>query len=174
MTNGSDTSRYRRLLVTTIAFAALAAIAIAALLVNIFEHKQEARNPFYRVVELNDTIDDPAIWGKDFPMQYDLYLRTVDQERTRYGGSEALPHSPTQADPRTVVSRSKLEQDDRRKEMWAGYAFSLDYREKRGHAYMLEEHTATGRQQANPPGHCLNCHDSNVDIYKTLVYGDYF
>ena len=118
MTNGSDTSRYRRLLVTTIAFAALAAIAIAALLVNIFEHKQEARNPFYRVVELNDTIDDPAIWGKDFPMQYDLYLRTVDQERTRYGGSEALPHSPTQADPRTVdVERTAL-WADRGGERW--------------------------------------------------------
>ena len=67
------------------------------LLVNIVEHKQEARNPFYRVVELNDTIDDPATWGKNFPMQYDLYLRTVDMRRTRYGGSEAEPRSPTEA-----------------------------------------------------------------------------
>ena len=91
----SGGSGNRRLFYTAIGFAALAAIAIAALLVNIFEHKQEARNPFYRVVELNDTIEDPAIWGQNFPMQYDLYLRTVDQERTRYGGSEALPHSPT-------------------------------------------------------------------------------
>src|SRR5436853_3747320 len=160
MANGSDTSRYRRLLVTTIAFAALAAIAIAALLVNIFEHKQEARNPFYRVVELNDTIDDPAIWGKDFPMQYDLYLRTVDQERTRYGGSEALPHSPTQADPRTVVSRSKLEQDDRLEEMWAGYALSHDYRDKPGQDYRHEELTSSGRQEAKPPGTGLHCRAS--------------
>src|ERR1035441_9753716 len=86
----------RRLLFITAGMAAVAAVAVAALLVNIVEHKQEAKNPFYRVVELNDTIDDPAVWGKDFPMQYDLYLRTVDMERTRYGGSEALPHSPTQ------------------------------------------------------------------------------
>src|ERR1700745_2881207 len=93
----------RRLLYSTMALAALAAVAITALLVNIFEHKQQARNPFYRVVELNDTIEDPAIWGKDFPMQYDLYLRTVDQQRTRYGGSEALPHSPTQGDPRVSL-----------------------------------------------------------------------
>src|SRR5438445_11294780 len=101
-------------------------------------------------------------------------LRTVDQERTRYGGSEALPHSPTQADPRTVVSRSKLEQDDRLKEMWAGYAFSLDYREKRGHAYMLEDQTFTGRQQAKPPGTCLNCHASMVVTYNQLGNGDIF
>jgi nitrite reductase (cytochrome c-552) len=164
----------RRLLYSTMSLAALAAVAITALLVNIFEHKQEARNPFYRVVELNDTIEDPAIWGKDFPMQYDLYLRTVDQQRTRFGGSEALPHSPTQGDPRTVVTRSKLEEDGRLKEMWGGYAFSIDYREKRGHAYMLDDQTFTQRQQANPPGACLNCHASMVVTYNKLGNGDMF
>src|SRR5262245_4430028 len=81
--------------------AAVAAVGGLALLVNIFERKQEAKNPFYRVVELTDTIDDPAVWGKNFPLQYDGYLRTVDQQRTRFGGSEAVPHAPTQADPRS-------------------------------------------------------------------------
>jgi nitrite reductase (cytochrome c-552) len=59
MVNTDSAPAYRKLLFVTIFVAALAAIAITALLVNIFEHKQEARNPFYRVVELNDTIDDP-------------------------------------------------------------------------------------------------------------------
>src|SRR6201997_312163 len=135
----------RRVLLLVVALAAVATVAIAALLVNIFERKQEAKNPFYRVVELNDTIDDPAIWGKNFPMQYDLYLRTVDMQRTKYGGSEAMPHSPTQADPRSVVARSKLEQDPRLKLIWAGYSFSADYRERRGHAYMLDDQTFTER-----------------------------
>lgn len=164
----------RRLLATTIVLAAVAVFAVTALLINIFERKQEARNPFYRVVELNDTIADPAIWGKDFPMQYDLYLRTVDMERTKYGGSEAMPHSPTQADPRSVVARSKLEEDPRLKVMWAGYAFSKDYRERRGHAYMLEDQTFTERQQFNPPGACLNCHASMVTVYNQLGNGDMF
>jgi nitrite reductase (cytochrome c-552) len=39
----------------------------------------------------------------------------VDKVRTRYGGSEALPHTPTQADPRSVVSQSKLGEDPRLK-----------------------------------------------------------
>ena len=47
--------------------AALATI----LLVSIFERKQEARNPFFRVVELTADTEDPAVWGKNFPMQYD-------------------------------------------------------------------------------------------------------
>jgi nitrite reductase (cytochrome c-552) len=101
--NDSGNAPSRRMLAAVVILAAVATVAVAALLINIFERKQEARNPFHRVVELNDTIDDPAVWGKNFPMQYDLYLRTVDMQRTKYGGSEAMPHSPTQADPRSVV-----------------------------------------------------------------------
>jgi nitrite reductase (cytochrome c-552) len=58
--------------------AAVAAGGIAALLINIFQRKQESRNPFFRVVELTNETEDPAVWGKNFPYQYDGYKRTVD------------------------------------------------------------------------------------------------
>jgi len=77
---------------------AAATFAVTALLINIFEKQQEAKNPFFRVVEINDDTEDPEIWGKNFPIQYDLYKRTVDMVRTKYGGSEALPHTPTEKD----------------------------------------------------------------------------
>src|SRR4051812_6790100 len=111
----------RKLTIAVSVLAAGGTVALAALLINIFEDKQEAKNPFFRVVELTETTEDPAIWGKNFPLQYDLYLRTVDQKRTRYGGSEALPHSPTEGDPREIVTASKIEADPRLKTMWAGY-----------------------------------------------------
>jgi nitrite reductase (cytochrome c-552) len=167
--------RQRKLMIAVFVLAVVATIAVAALLINIFEHKQEAKNPFFRVVELNDTIEDPATWGKNFPLQYDLYLRTVDQKRTRYGGSEALPHSPSEGDPRDIVTASKIEADPRLKEMWAGYAFSVDYREKRGHAYMLLDQTFTERQKVTKqPGTCLNCHASMWVTYNKLGNGDVF
>jgi nitrite reductase (cytochrome c-552) len=145
------------------------------LLVTIFQRKQEARNPFFRVVELTDDTIDPATWGKNFPLQYDDYLKTTDQVRTRYGGSEAEPRTPTQADPRSVVAQSRLEEDPRLKTMWAGYAFSKDFREERGHAYMLEDQMFTERQQAaRQPGTCLNCHASVYVAYKQLGGGDIF
>jgi nitrite reductase (cytochrome c-552) len=174
-TDAGKTSRGRtiRLIIITAFVAALVAMGGLALLVNIFERKQEARNPFYRVVEITDDTDDPAIWGKNFPMQYDHYLRTVDQVRTRFGGSEALPHSPTDADPRSVVSQSKIEEDTRLIAMWAGYAFSKDFREERGHAFMLDDQTFTERQKvAQQPGTCLNCHASMYSTYKKLGNGD--
>jgi nitrite reductase (cytochrome c-552) len=153
--------------------AALLAAGGAALLINIFERKQEARNPFYRVVELNDETSDPAIWGKNFPLQYDAYLRTVDQQRTRFGGSEAVARTPTQADPRSVVAQSRLEEDVRLKTIWAGYAFAKDFREERGHAYMLEDQTFTERQTVvQQPGTCLHCHASVYAVYKQLGEGD--
>ena len=66
---------------------ALVAVGIAALLTNIFERKQEGRDPFFRTAVITDTTEDPEVWGRNFPLQYDLYLQTVDQQRTRYGGS---------------------------------------------------------------------------------------
>jgi nitrite reductase (cytochrome c-552) len=161
------------LLVAVAAVSALAAGGAVALALNVSERKQEARNPFFRVVELNDDTVDPEVWGKNFPLQYDGYKRTVDQVRTRYGGSEAVPHTPTQVDPRSVTAQSRLEEDPRLKTMWAGYAFATDFREERGHAYMLADQTFTERQQVTKqPGTCLNCHASMYTTYKRLGDGD--
>jgi nitrite reductase (cytochrome c-552) len=159
--------------IVTAVFAAIAVVAVAALLINIFTRQQEARNPFYRVVELTDETVDPAIWGKNFPLQYDSYRRTVDQVRTRYGGSEAVPREPTMKDPRAVVSQSRLEEDPRLKTMWAGYAFAVDFREERGHAFMLDDQTFTERQEVvQQPGTCMQCHASVYVAYKKLGGGD--
>lgn len=164
----------RRLVLIVVA-AALATVAVAAMLVNIFDRKQEARNPFFRVVQLTDDTVDPAVWGKNFPMQYDLYLRTSEQQPTKYNGSQAVPHTPTPADPRTVVARSRLESDPRLATMWAGYAFAVDYRERRGHAYMLDDQRYTRRvTEFKQPGTCLNCHASTYVLMKQLGNGDIF
>jgi nitrite reductase (cytochrome c-552) len=153
--------------------AAVAAVAIAALLTNIFARQQEARNPFYRVVTLTDTTQDPAVWGQNFPLQHDQYRRTVDQVRTRYGGSEGVPRSPTGADPRSIVSQSRLEEDPRLRQFWAGYAFAEDFREERGHAYMLDDQVFTRRQDVAPqPGTCLHCHASVYVPYRQAGNGD--
>jgi nitrite reductase (cytochrome c-552) len=162
-----------KIIIVASVLAALAAVAGVALLVNIMERKQEARNPFYRVVELTDETEDPAVWGKNFPLQYDGYARTVDQVRTRYGGSEAVPRTPSEADPRSLVAQSRLEEDPRLKVMWAGYAFSRDFREERGHAHMLSDQVYTERQQATQqPGTCIHCHASVYVGYKKAGGGD--
>ncbi len=169
-----DHVRFRpSVLVGAAVVAGVATLGLAALLTNIFERQQEALNPFYRVVELTDTTTDPAVWGQNFPLQYDDYLRTVDMTRTRYGGSEAIPRHPTDFDPRDSVSFSRLEEDPRLREFWAGYAFAEDFREERGHAYMFSDQIFTERQQVAPqPGTCLHCHASVYVPYMKLGEGD--
>ena len=164
-------------IVAVAAVAAVGTLAIAALLTNIFQRQQEARNPFYRVVELNDSIVDPAVWGKNFPIQYDQYLRTVDMVRTRYGGSEAIPKQPVGVeggvDDDTPLSYSRLEEDPRLRELWAGYAFAEDFREERGHAYMFIDQIVTRRQEVvQQPGTCLHCHASVYTVYRDAGDGD--
>ena len=131
------------------------------------EAKKDASPPF------NDNIDDPAEWGKAFPKHYELYKKSVDMQRTKHGGSEAVPQTPTQADPRSVVSRSKSDEDKGLKAIWQGYAFSEDFREERGHAYMLEDQRLTKRQVVvKQPGACVNCHASMYLAYKKAGNGD--
>jgi nitrite reductase (cytochrome c-552) len=153
--------------------SAVGAVAAAAFLVNVFERKREADRAFFQVVDIKEDTVDPAVWGRNFPLQYESYRRTVDQHRTRFGGSEAAPRTPTQADPRSIVSQSRLEEDPRLKSMWAGYAFSVDFREERGHAFMLSDQAFTERQQVvKQPGTCLNCHASTYVALLKAGGGD--
>ena len=174
----TDELKTRKLAVwatVTMVVAALVAVGAAALLVNIAQRKNEARDPFYRVVAINDSIADPAVWGKNFPSQYDAYQLTKLQVKTRFGGSKMVPHTPTPADPRTIVAESRLDEDPRLKTIWAGYAFSKDYRARRGHAWMLDDQTFTERQHVvKQPGTCVNCHASMYTTYMKLGHGDLF
>ncbi len=171
--NPNAPARPRWLLAGAFVLVALVAAGLAALLVNISERKAEAKNPTVRVVQITDETVDPALWGKNFPVEYDLYKKTVDMVRTKFGGSEAFPRSPTPDDPRAAVTQSKIDEDPRLKTMWAGYAFAADFREERGHAYMLDDQTYTKRQQVvKQPGTCMHCHASVYVPYKKLGGGD--
>ena len=111
-----------------------------------------------RVVELDETTADASVWGQNYPAQYEAYLRTVDIDRTRHGGSEAF---------------QKLDADPLWRELFAGYPFGIDYREDRGHAYMLQDQRESERvTRVKQPGACLHCHASVVPAYRRLGLAD--
>jgi nitrite reductase (cytochrome c-552) len=154
------TSPWPRRLVyaATILVVAAATAGVTALLLNIQDRKEEARQHVFQVVELDENTVDPAEWGKNYPRQYDSYVRTVDTVRTKHGGSEAI---------------NKLDLIPALKRIWAGYAFSIDFREERGHAYMLKDQEETERvKQRKQPGACLHCHSSVIPAYRELGKGD--
>jgi Cytochrome c552 len=79
-----------------------------------------------------------------------------------------MPRTPSQADPRSVVAQSRLEEEPRLKTRWAGYAFARDFREDCGHAFMLDDQTYSERQQAvQQPGTCLYRHTSDRPCFFT-------
>ncbi len=134
----------------------------AMLIANIAERKTEARAAYVRLREVTEDTTDPAVWGVNWPKQYDSYLRTAEATRTRFGGhggSEALP-------------AEKIERDPWLQRMFRGYAFSIDYRDRRGHAYMLQDQEQTERHKAQQTGSCLHCHASVMPIYRKLGDGD--
>src|SRR5690606_37068735 len=154
--NGRESkSGFPKLAAAVIITAALT-FGIAALLVTMIERKTEAKNRYLKFVEVTDDTTDPAVWGTNWPTQYDQYQRTVDVTHTRYGGSEAMPEQ-------------RLDRDPWLKRLYSGYAFSLDYRDRRGHAYMLSDQLQTERVKQRPqPGACLHCHSSVIPTYRRL------
>jgi nitrite reductase (cytochrome c-552) len=135
---------------------AIATVGMVALLVNIFERKQEARAPFTKVVEVTEVSTDPKPWGLNFPQQYEDYLKTVDDPYTDFGGNHSLPPS-------------RLEEHPWLKRLFAGYAFSVDYREARGHAHMLADQEVTKRvTDFQQSGACLHCHSSIIPTYRRI------
>ena len=141
---------------------AAATAGVTALLLNISERKAEQRAPFVRLVEVGEDTTDPEVWGTNWPKQYDTYRLTAQPTKTRYGGhggSEALPEE-------------KIDRDPWLKRMFLGYAFSIDYRDRRGHAYMLQDQEETKRQTKPQSGSCLHCHASVMPLYRKLGNGD--
>jgi nitrite reductase (cytochrome c-552) len=155
-------SRGRLFLAGLLVAVAAATAGATALLISIFERKSEGRSPYVRVVEVGEDDTDPAKWGKNWPAEYDGYQRTAIATRTRFGGhggSEAMPEE-------------KIERDPWLKRMFLGYAFSIDYRDRRGHAYMLADQEATQRLTKPQSGSCLHCHASLMPLYRQLGDGD--
>ncbi len=100
-------------------FGGLIMFGIAALLVSINNRQVEARAYPAEIQPIADNELDPAVWGRNFPNEYDSFMRTQDSTiQTTYGGS--VPYSKLAKYP--VLTK-----------LWAGYAFSVDYNKSRGH-----------------------------------------
>ncbi len=161
--NSTKTPKSRLLFLgATIVLSAAVTAGLIAFFLNINDRKTEARSQYVKLVELTETDTDPAKWGINFPRQYDAYRQTAQKTSTRFGGhggSEALP-------------AEKIERDTWLKRAFAGYAFSIDYRDRRGHAYMLIDQENTKRLTKPQTGSCLNCHSSIMPLYRELGHGN--
>ncbi|MCH2176881.1 MAG: ammonia-forming cytochrome c nitrite reductase subunit c552 [Lentisphaeria bacterium] len=160
--------RYERFVMSNIGFVVLVIVlstiigAILSLLFNIRERKEEGRTKFIQRVEVTEDDVDPSKWGTNWPAQYKSYRKTSIPTKTKYGGhagSEALPEQ-------------KIDRYPWMKRMFLGYAFSIDYRDRRGHAYMLEDQEKTERLSVPQSGSCLHCHGSIMPLYRQLGDGD--
>jgi len=123
-------------------------IGLGALLANIVEKQVEGDQFPATLADIGPLEVDPAVWGQNFPRQYDSYMRTeIDGNATVYGGSDAF---------------SKLDAKPFLRTAWAGYGFSIDYNEDRGHYYSQIDQARSGRtNELEMPGTCINCHTGN-------------
>src|SRR5574339_506605 len=108
---------------------------------------------FEPLVEIKTMEPDSSLWGQNFPNQWSTLQKTATNNvDTKYAGSSQF---------------SWLERDPRQVTLFAGYPFSKDYNDDRGHMNALEDVRATGRLNLDPndpkhtPGTCYSCKSSN-------------
>ncbi|MEX2467156.1 MAG: ammonia-forming cytochrome c nitrite reductase subunit c552 [Gemmatimonadota bacterium] len=100
------------------------------------------------------------------------FTGTLGLATVQYGeGTAYLSDDPT-ACIQCHIMRDQFD-DPWLRAMWSGYAFSIDYRESRGHAFSLHDQDHTQRiLQREQPGACLHCHASVGPLYRYLGDGD--
>ncbi|MHC1706596.1 MAG: ammonia-forming cytochrome c nitrite reductase [Bacteroidales bacterium] len=122
---------------------------------SITNRKAEKEYVYKPMVKLNPGEPRNAEWGKNFPREYQSYIQTLDTTyRSKYNGNATI--DMLEVDPRLVV-------------LWAGYAFSKDYKQGRGHYYAVEDIRNTLRtgapSEGNPspqPNTCWSCKSPDV------------
>ncbi|MCU0464454.1 MAG: ammonia-forming cytochrome c nitrite reductase subunit c552 [Anaerolineae bacterium] len=126
-------------------------VGIGALLANISRQQTEARQYPLKLVEIGPDEIDASVWGQNFPLHYERFMMTENNYgETPYGGSEPY---------------SKLERYPAMVRLWAGYAFSKDHNEERGHFYSQIDQRETERVQlVSQPGACINCHSGEAPL----------
>lgn len=130
----------------------LAGAGAGLLLANITRQQVEAEQYPLKIAEIAQDEIDPAVWGLNFPKHYDRFMMTAtNYGATPYGGSEPY---------------SKLEKYPAMVRLWAGYAFSIDHNEERGHFYAQIDQENSERVKAprNQPGACINCHAGEAPL----------
>lgn len=122
---------------------------------SIMERRTEAIFVNAPKANINQLEPDNSIWGQNYPKEYESYLRTERSDfESKYNGSKVI--DMLEVDPRLVV-------------LWAGYGFSKDYKQSRGHFHAIEDVYKTLRTGApidgkvSPmPNTCWTCKSPDV------------
>jgi len=131
-----------------IVLTAAVVLLLGMLGMSIVERRWEAQRPVQVVQPIGPWESDNALWGRNYPRQYERYLRMADATtRTLHGGS--YPRDYLEGNPRLVI-------------LYAGSAFSKEYLQGRGHYYAHEDVSTTKRLSPANPATCWTCKSSDV------------
>lgn len=103
----------------------LIVFVLGILATSIIERKYESSYAGLEKKDIKQNDPRNAVWGEQFPQQYESYMATEDTTfKSMYNGSAMIDE--LKDDPKLVI-------------LWAGYAFAKDYSQSRGHAYAIKD-----------------------------------
>ncbi len=115
---------------------------------SIVERRSESKLYFQMTKEISEWEPRNAVWGQNFPRQYETYMQTADTSfKSAHGGPATIDY--LNEFPELVI-------------MWAGYAFSRDYKQSRGHYYAVSDVHKSLRTVQPQPATCWTCKSTDV------------
>lgn len=109
-----------------------------------------------KLAAIPDTEYDPAVWGKQYPLEYNSYLKNKEMAPSPTGFGGSVKDQKSVKEPEILMN-------------FKGMAFSKDYTEDRGHPYAMDDLKETKRIGPTTPGSCMTCKTANlIDIYKEM------
>ncbi|MRR53769.1 MAG: ammonia-forming cytochrome c nitrite reductase subunit c552 [Deltaproteobacteria bacterium] len=120
-----------------------------------------------KTVEIADGTVDPAVWGKAYPVEYDLWKKTG--EPTPAGKSKYKPGHDVGEE-----LRDKLDEFPFLALLYNGWGFGVEYREPRGHQHMVSDQLEVDPARIKAGGSCLTCKTPYAPALQKKMGRDYF
>ncbi|MFH2124085.1 MAG: ammonia-forming cytochrome c nitrite reductase subunit c552 [Pseudomonadota bacterium] len=119
-----------------------------------------------KTVEIPDGTIDPVLWGKAYPVEYDMWKKTGDP--TPVGKSKYKKGNDG------GVTYDKLSEYPFLALLFNGWGFGVEYNEPRGHLNMLKDQTLADPSRIKSGGVCLTCKTPYVPQLVKRMGKDYF
>ena len=102
-----------------------------------------------KLVEIPDGTIDPAVWGKNFPEQYETWKATAQptpEGKSKYkkGNDGGKVYDKLSEYPFIAL-------------LFNGWGFGIEYNEPRGHVYMMKDQAEIDPSRLKGGGACLTC-----------------
>ncbi|ROL61769.1 ammonia-forming cytochrome c nitrite reductase [Bacteroidetes/Chlorobi group bacterium ChocPot_Mid] len=154
-----DTKSKRGLTILVFVVTVVIVFILGLFASSVIERRAETVSKLQMIKKIDKWETRNEIWGESFPKEFETYLKTLDTTfKSKYAGS---------------AWRDYLEENPDLVILWAGYGFSKEYNQARGHAHAIKDIRNVlrtgGAVESTQPATCWSCKSPDVPRMMSVM-----